>query len=128
MTKKFESPDQALFKKFQKKYPTLYSTVECGFWCPPGWASLITEVSEILKDLPVRVIQVKSKFGRLTIYVQNTGEKHDFEAHQKATSAIGAVELKSCRTCVVCGEPGTSLKSDGRVSSEPTCEEHKKNG
>lgn len=93
-----------------KKYPALYRqrnlpmTQTCLFWgleCGNGWEKIIDELSEAIVKAgnnQVKATQVKEKYGTLHFYVDYANEEVD--------SLILRAEIKSSKTCEVCGKPG----------------------
>jgi uncharacterized protein with HEPN domain len=84
-----------------------------GFDVSDGWHAIIERMSARLAvDPSLHIDQLKEKWGRLTVY---------FTSSEDATApagmpgedldrAIDEAEEESERTCLVCGEPGTSEK------------------
>ena len=91
-----------------KKFPTLYrgytepltqSLMGFYFECDDGWFQLIYNLSEKLEG-HVKAVQVKEKFGGLRFYVDGYSEE--------IGNLIADAERLSCKTCEVCGQPGSS--------------------
>lgn len=91
-----------------KKHPSLYDGlpyIECG----SGWYQILENLSQeieaiLVKDPslgPVKVGQIKEKFGGLRYYLDEGGSPEIYKAIEKA-------EKLSEYTCEVCGEPGKS--------------------
>jgi hypothetical protein len=115
--------------KLVADFPDLYAdrhgdmrtTAMCwGFACGDGWEPIIRKLSEQLTWLavaqatPVRVFQVKEKFGTLRFYVDG-----GTDAMQ---ACISYAEAASARTCEVCGKYGT-LRKGGWLQT--LCDFHK---
>ncbi len=68
-----------------------------------GWASLIDEVFDLRdRDFPsVRIVQVKEKWGALTVYT--AGDEHD---HPAFSEFLAAIRERSYYVCEECGAPG----------------------
>jgi len=93
-------------------FPTLYSELS-SFDCGDGWYKIIKDLSAKLEPILVeyktddpdgwkyglyRAAQVKEKFGTLRFYLDG-----GTEACQKF---IREAEVKSAKTCELCGKPG----------------------
>lgn len=76
-------------------------------------ASRSWETRDVLKHPQVTMLQIKEKFGRLTIYMKNASE------YQYAQ--ISALSSHSSRVCETCGKPGT-MQNNGWMYV--ACEEH----
>ena len=93
-----------------------------GFECEDGWFDLLWELCENLEETESGntdfiVTQVKEKFGCLRFYTSEVSEEGE--------SLINRAELKSEKTCEMCGEPGTIQPSkSGWITC--LCEEHSK--
>jgi hypothetical protein len=81
----------------------------------PGWANLVKEVFSSKERFgnPVKIIQVKEKFGGLRIYTDYV--------HNELDEVIREVEDKSYRTCETCGSPGAPRKAGWIYTA---CNEH----
>lgn len=75
-----------------------------GFQVGPGWRPIVLRLLDDLRraaegdGAPVRIRQIKEKFGELRVYVRGGG--------QAALDAIGAAEQEASATCETCGAPG----------------------
>ena len=77
--------------------------------CPIGWQPIFLEMCKTIKPLleelyllnDFRLIQIKEKHGRLTIYHAGAPENID--------NVIGYYENLSRRVCIKCGEPATKI-------------------
>lgn len=80
-----------------------------------GWSSLIHEVFTKLEQVgnPVKIIQVKEKFGGLRVYTDYVNDELD--------TFILDVERRSLRICEECGVPG---KIRGGGWYKTFCDEH----
>ena len=105
-------------------YPELFSNPNprmpfalFGFECEDGWfdilKDLITEIKEKTKNelfkfglddeiYPLRVDQIKEKYGTLRFYTNFCNERID--------RLIRDAEEKSATTCEACGNPGSMRK------------------
>lgn len=101
--------DAALCEKFPKifrdRYEDKRTTAMCwGFECGDGWFELLMDLCKNIQKYcdeigsQVVAVQVKEKFGGLRFYVDR-GDDHIY-------NLISEAELRSERTCEVCGIPG----------------------
>lgn len=90
-----------------------------GFECGDGWFDL-------LKDLLIKiregdslslmyVLQAKEKFGTLRFYIRSAFPS------TRLDELIGQAEVRSSKTCEICGEPGVR-RGGGWIKT--LCEEH----
>lgn len=104
--------------KLVKKYPKLFSQVgmseqeSCMAWgcsCGDGWYTILEELCEKLKDMPISFAQIKEKFGTLRVYF-DVDHKRAEELTDEKEDALWAflreAEEKSAKTCEACGKPG----------------------
>jgi hypothetical protein len=92
------------------------ATAHWGIECQAGWRRLIEKFLDELEaaiaaEPPAarddyRIVQIKEKFGRLTVYLASEGT-----AAMK--SAIEWAGEESIRTCELCGEPGLLAERQG---------------
>lgn len=72
----------------------------------PGWSKIINSLYDRIEaeNLPVKVKQVKEKFGWLRFYYDHS----ELEAERWETFANAVVEAENLSgvTCEFCGEPG----------------------
>jgi len=70
------------------------------FECGDGWLGILADLEQKFETLnePVRVVQVKEKFGRLTVRTKRFTPQ--------IAGWVGAAEAASEFTCEVCGNPG----------------------
>lgn len=84
---------------FQRRWPSWFDNVYCGFSCPQGWMELLWDTClhiEKLRPGPeFKVAQVKEKFGGLRFYTDG--------ASDAICRAIAAAETKSFSICQNCG-------------------------
>ncbi len=108
-------------KDLLKKYPELFGTdfdpmktlIGFGFEVGSAWRDVIVsylpEISKIVKEdnlTDFRIIQIKEKFGRLSIYTRNTNGKID--------ELIKEIALECSKTCDKCGtKENVSFHTDG---------------
>lgn len=109
------------WKRFEEKYPELMQNVYCGFYLPEGWESIVTEAFDKINDYPIRIAQVKEKFGGLRIYYDT--ESEDAESNKYVSDVIREAEAKSYKTCLTCGKPGKVDNSKHWIVT--LCEEHR---
>lgn len=57
-------------KEYLDKYPTLFASEDhlISLDCPPEWADVVIEALDQLRDLPIRIVQIKEKLNGLRIY------------------------------------------------------------
>ena len=89
-----------------------------------GWRSimerLLVRLEAVITTQPVderdrfRILQVKEKFGRLTVYTADSTPEMD--------AAIQEASEESIRTCEVCGAPGDLKERNSWWA--PRCKEH----
>jgi hypothetical protein len=92
------------------------ATARWGIECHAGWRRLIEKFLDgleaaIAAEPPgarddYRIVQIKEKFGRLTVYLASEGTP----AMKAAMESAGE---ESTRTCEVCGEPGVLAERQG---------------
>lgn len=85
-----------------------FSPIAFGFECGDGWTDLLvelcTKIQKHISSLPenvskgIKVSQVKEKFGTLRFYMWFTDDVIESYIHE--------AEIKSAKTCEVCGAPG----------------------
>lgn len=80
------------------KYPHLFPD-RLHLAIGEGWADLLAELCEYLKDKPVTFSQVKEKFGSLRVYLHGEPSLADL-------AAVHAIETRSAKICEECGKPG----------------------
>ena len=103
-----------LFK--EKDLPPSQSNMCFGFECDGGWYNLIDTLCSLIQNeqtyrlnqkdsnySPVRVNQVKEKFGMLTIYYRGGDDYTD--------GIFRMAQTMSACTCEVCGNSGYANKS-----------------
>ncbi len=105
-------------KEILEKYPELFGTdfdprvslMGFGFEVGKGWRDIIVSylprLSKTVKEnnLNYRILQVKEKFGSLSIYSDGYYDQTDF--------IIDQIEEDCSKNCEKCGNPGT-FKADG---------------
>jgi hypothetical protein len=76
---------------------------ECGCYCPAGWEPLVDELLHALLKLegfePAMVVQIKSKFCGLRVYVEGVPEA----IYEEVNRLIGIAEDLSFDLCEYCG-------------------------
>lgn len=61
--------DQLSFQeKIEKWYPEICSNIYCGASIPPEWEDIVVDALEELRNYPISIVQIKSKFRGLRIY------------------------------------------------------------
>lgn len=95
------------------EFPELYS--DC-FECTParGWYQIVRSLSQTLSQsgLPVKIQQVKAKWGQLCVY-WNDAEEWSDEHRAWIEAEIARAEQKAKETYACCGAP--RLGSDARI-------------
>lgn len=118
--------NEAKTKYFTEHYPTLYqnlggdprkTAMAWGLEVGDGWFDLLKELSDKLEPLGIIAAQVKEKFGGLRFYTEPFNE----DIYDSVMEAINIAEVKSYKTCSICGDPGQT-KGGGWVSTLcPVC-------
>jgi uncharacterized protein with HEPN domain len=100
------------WRPFKDEFPILFGTGKViSLWVGQGWFEILWNLCVALEDIartrladghgPLRVVQVKEKYGTLCFYVEGgSAEIHDL---------IDAAETASESTCEACGQPGNTL-------------------
>lgn len=100
------------WRPFQAEFPILFGAGKyISLWVGEGWFQILWELCVSLERIaqsrvadgkpPVRIVQVKEKYGTLRVYVEGGSQEiHDL---------IDAAELASERICEACGKPGNLL-------------------
>ena len=85
-----------------------------GFDVGDGWFGIVERMSaKLVADPTLHIDQLKEKWGRLTVYFTPSAAPAPTAAgmpEEELDRAIDEAEQESERTCMVCGEPGTSEK------------------
>lgn len=71
----------------------------------PGWFRIVEELEEALEGMPIRILQIKEKFGQLRVYY----EYETPASHEQAVLVSQVLQVaadKAAKTCEICGEPG----------------------
>lgn len=94
-----------------------------GFDHGNGWFNIVWKLCEDLEPLvaeaekatghPFEVLQVKQKLGGLRVHINHSTKV--------IRNRIEAAQLKSLRTCEVCGQPGSRREGDWICTA---CDEH----
>lgn len=110
-----------LEQKLVEKYPQLFKEYggdprqTCMAWGMAhgdGWYKILEQLCEKIKDTDTTFLQIKEKFGMLTIYFTS-----DEEVHDRVSVAINEAELKSLEICEICGEKAKRVNSGGWLST-----------
>jgi hypothetical protein len=96
--------------------PEAMALARWGIECHPGWRCLIEHLLDQLEaaiaEQPehrrpdLGIVQMKEKFGRLTVYLASEGSP-------AMKAAIEAAGEQSIRTCEICSEPGQLVERRG---------------
>ncbi len=112
--------DKRIEQYWIKKYPDLFAGCHLGIYksamswgctCGEGWFDILDQLWKDLDELEGVVLgQVKEKFAGLRVYLEPMSSNDFDEAHR----LIDEAEVKSFKTCEVCGKPG-KVHGDGWV-------------
>lgn len=101
----------------RREFPDVYhEPIECGAYVPPGWVTLVRELSDELEPIfsttprahrPV-VQQIKAKLGGLRFYIS--------KGSQVVHDIITKYEVKSEETCEKCGLAGSGVNQRGWIA------------
>lgn len=58
-----------------EKFPKICFNIYCGASIPEHWEQIVLDALEKLKDYPIQIAQIKSKFEMLRIYYDMTLEE-----------------------------------------------------
>lgn len=74
--------------------------------CDRGWQTLIDNCHAELSalDPKYKILQIKEKFGGLRYYFQLSNDSLNIQ--QRADDIVAKYEVKSWKTCAVCGDEG----------------------
>ncbi|MEK7640689.1 MAG: hypothetical protein AAB389_01685 [Patescibacteria group bacterium] len=111
------------YEELRAKYSFL-SGVD-SFDCGIGWLPLISEFCAKLEALrlgPIKVMQVKEKFGELRFYVDNV-PKDKLEVFEKTLWEAANLSVKTCERC---GQPGRIIAINKGMRIITLCEECEK--
>jgi hypothetical protein len=83
------------------EFPALYE--KCfDYSIPSGWQALMRELSrELSADPSVRIVQAKTKWGSLTVYIENDDPDHMYKGG--TALLLKKYERRAEYTCVSCG-------------------------
>jgi hypothetical protein len=56
-------------------YPKICNNIYCGASVPKHWEAIVLVALEKLKDYPIQIVQIKSKFENLRMYYDITLEE-----------------------------------------------------
>lgn len=59
-------------EKIEKWYPEICSNIYCDALIPSEWEDIVVDALEELRNYPISIVQIKSKFGFLRIYFDCT--------------------------------------------------------
>lgn len=97
------------YRLFQDKDEDLKKTmIGYGCCCDDGWYNLIYDTLTILDKFPIKLFQIKEKFGSLVIYWEF--EEKDFNDDiltDKIENILEQVSEQSVKICEICGESGS---------------------
>jgi hypothetical protein len=117
-----EAPSEHWTDSLRDMFPIATTT---GFSCFEGWKPIIVRLlgrlSLLVEELPTderrtfAVVEIRQKFGTLTVYLSGGPTP-------AMSEAIDAAREASTVTCEVCGAPGTLAERRGWTSVK--CEAH----
>ena len=99
------------WRPFKKEFPILFGAGKfVSLWAGEGWFEILWSLCVSLECIgrariaeghrPMRVVQIKEKYGTLRVYVEDgTNEAFDL---------IDSAETASETTCEACGKPGNT--------------------
>jgi hypothetical protein len=96
------------------------SLMAFGFSHGDGWFEIVKELTEKLKEIDInkeiRVVQIKEKYASLRWYIEIDSVLEDRinELYDQANKLIAEAELKSEKTCEICGQEGIVKDIGGR--------------
>ena len=103
-------------KDIKEKFPEYFATRAEGgidFRCGPGWFILVELFLHFCKSLGLqfKIIQLKEKFGTLTIYAgfPENAQQKDVDLTHKLIKCIGGLSNETCEFC------GDMMNHDGCI-------------
>jgi len=99
------------WRPFQKEFPILFGAGKfVSLWVGEGWFQILWSLCMSLERIgrariaeghrPMRVVQIKEKYGSLRVYVE--------DGTDEAFDLIDSAETASETTCEACGKPGNT--------------------
>ena len=99
------------WRPFQKEFPILFGAGKfVSLWVGEGWFEILWTLCVSLENIgrariaeghrPMRVVQIKEKYGTLRVYVE--------DGTDEAFDLIDSAETASETTCEACGKPGNT--------------------
>lgn len=116
--------NKELTDRLLEKYPSLYPAT-FKFYHGDGWYFLIEKLSEKLQNYPVKIVQVKEKFGGLRYYVEYA-TPISIISMADINNLISETESESFHTCEMTGNIGRLCKSRGKTWFKTLSEEKAK--
>lgn len=97
-----------LITELRNKYPQHFAERNAGFILPTGWNQLFQELFAELRNLypDFKIVQIKEKFGRLTVYTNMMKETFELTS---------CYSKKSEKVCLDCGNEGQLQTLSGWV-------------
>lgn len=87
-----------------KTYPQMFPGPRYNVSCGDGWRGIVTKLcADLHRIAPIRVVQIKEKFGGLRFYVDGVPP----EVKDQVFDLIREAEASSFETCEKCGKPGS---------------------
>jgi len=103
--------DNKLKDQLKKDFPAFFPSISnCDFSCQDGWYDIIRYAAEQYLALSekyhitIYAAQVKEKFGRLVVYVNNGPGSAWDTCWEEAQAIYGEVERRSTESCEFCGD------------------------
>lgn len=103
------------WRPFMAEFPILFGEGKfISLWVGEGWFEILWNLCVALEAIarrrigeghtPLRVVQIKEKYGTLRVYVEG--------GFDEVFDLIDAAETASSTTCEACGQPGNTLCLD----------------
>jgi predicted transposase YbfD/YdcC len=101
----------------QSKYPEFFRehrTIECS----NGWYHIVKDALKSFRHrkINININQIKEKFGGLRIYFDISEEEFAVDRalmHNEAEQIVREAEMKSMKTCKICGKAGKTINING---------------
>lgn len=82
-------------EKIEKWYPEICSNIYCGASVPFEWEDIVVDALEELRNAPISIAQIKSKFGGLRIYYDFTSGMFNFAEEDQLETVIECQDIVS---------------------------------
>jgi hypothetical protein len=104
-------------KEIEDKFPEYFATRAEGgieFMCGPGWHTLVEMFLHFCKGVGLRfkIVQLKEKFGTLTIYVKfpEAIQQRSIDLVQTLIKSLGGLSQEVCEFCGDMEEDGAIIE------------------